>query len=173
MFWHGLIYIPKTLRNKIIQLHHDTLTSGHPGQANTLERVLRNYYWPRIIKDIKKYIEECDMCQKNKIKRHKLYRLLQEIEAPEYPWQWITMDYIVKLPESNNYNAILVVMDRLIKYAHFILTVEEMNAEGLPQILIEEVFKHYSIPEIIVSDRGATFLLKLWKSMMNLMGGQQ
>ncbi|EEA26632.1 retrovirus polyprotein, putative [Talaromyces marneffei ATCC 18224] len=173
VFWHGLIYVPKTLRNKIIQLHHDTLTSGHPGQANTLERVSRNYYWPRIIKDIKKYIEECDMCQKNKIKRHKPYRLLQEIEAPEYPWQWITMDYIVKLPESDNCNTILVVMDRLTKYAHFIPTVEEINAEGLAQILMEEVFKHHGIPEIIVSDRGATFLLKLWKSMMNLMGGQQ
>lgn len=83
------------------------------------------------------------------------------------------MDYIVKLPELDNCNAILVVVDRLTKYAHFIPTVEEMNAEGLAQILIEEVFKHYSISKIIVSDRGATFSSKLWKLMMDLMGGQQ
>ena len=83
------------------------------------------------------------------------------------------MDYITKLLESEDCNAILVVVDRLTKYAHFIATVEEMDAEGLAQELMENVFKHHGIPEIIISDRGVTFASKLWKSMMDLMGGQQ
>ncbi|EED18391.1 retrotransposon polyprotein, putative [Talaromyces stipitatus ATCC 10500] len=173
VFWHGLIYIPKSLRNEIIRLNHDTLTSGHPGQLNTMERITRNYYWPRMMKDIETYIKECDACQKNKISRHQPYGLLQEIKAPDYPWQWITMDHIVKLPESRGCDAILVIVDRMTKYAHFIPTTEGTNAEELAEELIDGVFQHHGIPEIIISDRGPTFASKLWKSMMDLMGGEQ
>ncbi|KAE8553813.1 hypothetical protein EYB25_002351 [Talaromyces marneffei] len=44
VFWHGLIYVPNTLRNEIIQLHHDSMINGHPGQTNTMERITRSYY---------------------------------------------------------------------------------------------------------------------------------
>ena len=76
------------------------------------------------------------MYQKNKIARHQSYRLLQEIQAPEYPWQWITMDYITGLPDSRGCDAILVIVDRLTKYAHFIPTTEGTDAEELAEELI-------------------------------------
>lgn len=173
VFWYGLIYIPKSLRKEIIRINHDTLTSGHPGQTNTMERITRNYYWPRMMKDIEKYIKEYDSCQKNKIKRHRPYRLMQEIQAPEYPWQWITIDHITKLPKSEGNDAILVVVDRMTKYAHFIPTTETTTAKGLAREMFERVFKHHGIPEIIVSDRGTTFTSKLWKSMIDLIEEEQ
>lgn len=173
VFWYGLIYVPRPVRNEIIRLHHDTLISGHPGQTNTMERITRSYYWPRMMKDIEKYIEECDACQKNKIKRHKPYGLMQTIKAPEYPFQWVTMDHITKLPRSEGLDSILVVVDRMTKYACFIATTEQTDAEGLAWELMNEVFKYHGIPEIIISDRGVTFASKLWKSMMDLMGGEQ
>lgn len=110
-----------------------------------------------MMKDIEKYSKQCDMCQRNKVKRHRPYGLMQEIQAPEYPWQWITIDYITKLPKSDGLNAILVVVDRMTKYAHFIAIVEETDAEGLAQKLMDDVFRHHGIPEIIISDRGPTF----------------
>lgn len=91
-----------------------------------------------------------------------------EIKATEYPWQWITMDHIVKLPRSNGCDAILVVVDRMTKYAHFVVTTDQMDAEGLADELMDEVFEHHGIPEIIVSDRRSTFALKLWRSMMDM-----
>ncbi|EED23163.1 gag/polymerase/env polyprotein, putative [Talaromyces stipitatus ATCC 10500] len=60
-----------------------------------------------------------------------------EIKAPDYSWQWIMMDHIVKLPESRGCDAILVIVDRMTKYAHFIPTTEGTNAEELAEELID------------------------------------
>jgi len=60
----GKIYVPKEeeLRVEIIQLHHDVLVVGHKGRWKTTELVMRNYWWPRVTKDIGKYVDRCDMC---------------------------------------------------------------------------------------------------------------
>ena len=55
------------LRAKVICLHHDTPVAGHRGQWKTTELVTRNFWWPGVTKEVKKYIEGCGTCQKNKI----------------------------------------------------------------------------------------------------------
>jgi len=52
-------YIPKDekLKIEIIQLHHDTLITGHRRQYKTVELVTRNYWWPEVIKKVKRYVE--------------------------------------------------------------------------------------------------------------------
>ena len=64
MLKEGKIYVPKEeeLRVEIIQLHHDVLVVGHKGRWKTTELVMRNYWWPRVTKDIGKYVDRCDMC---------------------------------------------------------------------------------------------------------------
>ena len=64
----GRVYVPKDekLRIEIIRLHHDTLIAGHRGQWKTVELVTRNYWWPGITKEVKRYVKGCDQCQKMK-----------------------------------------------------------------------------------------------------------
>ena len=65
------MYILKNeeLRVEIIQLHYNTLIVGHRKKQKTTELVTRNYQWPEVTRDVGKYVEGCDMCQriKNKI----------------------------------------------------------------------------------------------------------
>ena len=67
----GKIYIPKNeaLRVEIIQLYHDVPVAEHEGKWKTTELVMRNYWWPGVMRDMRKYVEGCDMYQriKNKI----------------------------------------------------------------------------------------------------------
>jgi len=42
------------------------LVEGHGGQWKTIELVTRNLWWPEVTKEMKKYVEECNVCQKNK-----------------------------------------------------------------------------------------------------------
>ena len=58
------VYVPnnEVLRVEMIQLHHDILVAGYRRKWKTMELVIRNYWWPGIIKDVEKYIEEYDMC---------------------------------------------------------------------------------------------------------------
>jgi len=52
----------------------------------------------------------------------------------EKPWIHISVDFITKLPLAQGYDLILVVVDRLTKIVHFILTTEKMMAEGLTRL---------------------------------------
>ena len=69
----GKIYIlrDRELRAEIIQLHHDVPVVRHRERWKMTELVTRNYWWPRVIRDIGKYMEGCDLCQqmKNRIEK--------------------------------------------------------------------------------------------------------
>ena len=58
------VYVPKDekLRVEIFQLHHDTPIAGHREQWKTVKLVTRNYWWPGITKEVKRYVEGCDQC---------------------------------------------------------------------------------------------------------------
>jgi len=62
------VYVPKDKesRTKIIQLHHNTLVGEHGGQWKMMELVTRNFWWPGVTTEVKRYIEGCDLCQRNK-----------------------------------------------------------------------------------------------------------
>jgi len=61
------IYIPeRELRGEVIQLHHNTPVGGHGGRWKTIELVTRNYWWPGITKEMERYMDRCDTCQRYK-----------------------------------------------------------------------------------------------------------
>jgi hypothetical protein len=64
-------------------------------------------------------VGECDVCQCNKGENVKYPSTLQPLPIPPAVWQDISMDFIVGLPKSGNKSVIMVVVDRLSKYAHF------------------------------------------------------
>ena len=54
------------LRGEIIRLYHDTLVREHEGRWKTTELVTRNYWWPGVTKEVGKYVDGCDACQRYK-----------------------------------------------------------------------------------------------------------
>ena len=71
MLKEGKVYVPKDekLRAEVIRLHHDTPMGGHGGhggQWKTAELVTRNFWWPGVTREVKRYVEGCDACQRNK-----------------------------------------------------------------------------------------------------------
>jgi len=71
MLKEGKVYVPKDekLRAEVIRLHHDTPMGGHGGhggQWKMAELVTRNFWWPGVTREVKRYVEGCDACQRNK-----------------------------------------------------------------------------------------------------------
>ena len=96
MYKEGKVYVPKDekLRAEIIRLHHDTLIGGHGGQWKTIELVTRNFWWPGVTKEVKRYVEECDACQRNKNRTEQPAGKLMPNSIPEKPWTYILADFI-------------------------------------------------------------------------------
>jgi len=121
--WHqGKIWVPNKERilTTLIGQHHDIPQAGHKGTAKTTELQQRKYYWPHMGDTIKRYVKNCDISQRTKVVRHAPYSLMKPNEAPDQPWKSISMDFITDLPKSKGNDAILLVIDRLTKIAHFL-----------------------------------------------------
>jgi len=129
------IYIPEgKLRGEIICLYHDTPVGGHGGRWKIAELVTRNYWWPGVTKEVGRYVDECNACQRYKNQSEALAGKLMPNTILEKPWSHISADFITKLPLVQEYNAILVVCDHFSKMAHFIATMEKTSAEGLAKL---------------------------------------
>ena len=167
LWYDNKITIPdeEELRTETIRRNHDTPQAGHGGTAKNLELISRSYYWPKIREDIKQYVKNCEICQRTKTTRHAPYGLLKPLEAPGRPWESIAMDFIAGLPESNGYDAIWVVIDRLTKMAHFRPCRTDMNTTQFFHMFKDQVFRLHGLPKDIISDRGSLFTSDKWEEI--------
>jgi len=83
---------------------------------------------------VKQYIEGCDACQCNKNQIQPPTGKLMPNLIPEKAWTHISIDFITKLLLAQEYDSILIVVNKFTKMAHFVPTIERMSAEGLAQL---------------------------------------
>ena len=158
------------LRAEVIWLHHDVLVAGHREQWKTVELVTRNYWWPGVTRDVERYVEGCDLCQRMKNRMEDLAGKLKLSEAPKKLWTYLMVDFITKLPVVAGKDAILVVYDRLSKMTHFVATTEGTLTEGLARLFRDNIWKLHGLPESVVLDRGLQFAAKLMKELNQMLG---
>ncbi|GJP83849.1 hypothetical protein CLOP_g13951 [Closterium sp. NIES-67] len=160
------IWVPsyRLLRELLIQEVHDSNLSGHFGVDKTLKALQRFYYWPDMVTDVQRYVAACPICQRMKSSHQRPTGLLQPLEPPQRPWQYVTMDFVTGLPAGPSGNdAVLVVVDRLTKMAHFAPCSTTITAEETARLFISTVVRLHGIPAAIISDRDPKFTSKFWQ----------
>jgi hypothetical protein len=78
--------------------------------------------------------------------------------VPERVWQNVLVDLITKLPVSNGYNSIAVIVDRLGKGIWVVPCTEHLGGEGMAHIYRDHVWKDFGLPEVVISDQGTQFV---------------
>ena len=146
------------LRTELLQHFHTSAVGGHSGVEATMKRISSVVYWKGLKKSVKQFVCECTICQRCKYDTAAYPGLLQPLPIPERIWSDISMDFIEGLPKSNGKEVILVVVDRLIKTAHFIAMSHPYTALLVAQHFMDTVFKLHGVPSSIVSDRDKIFL---------------
>ena len=96
---------------------------------------MRNYWWPEVTRDVEKYVEGCNLCQRMKNRMEEPAEKLKLSEVPQKMWTHLMVDFIMKLPVVAGKDTILVVCDRLSKMTHFVATTEGTSVEGLARLL--------------------------------------
>jgi hypothetical protein len=130
------------------------------------------FLWDGMKQDIRNFVAECDVCQCNKEKQVKSLGTLQPLLIPPAIWRDISMDFITGLPKSGNKSVIMVVVDRLSKYAHFCALQHPFTTSTVAQLFMDQVFKLHGMPHSIVSDRDPTFTNNFWQELFKLQGTQ-
>ena len=102
--------------------------------------------------DMELYCKTCGTCVTSKDANSKLTGLLHSLLIPDRPWQSIGLDFMGPLPKSNNFDYLLVVIDRLTSQVHLVPTMMMVTARGVTWVILKEVVRLHEIPESIVSD---------------------
>ncbi|MCH79682.1 transposon Tf2-1 polyprotein, partial [Trifolium medium] len=149
---------------------HSTPQGGHSGFYRTYRRLAANVYWIGMKNTVQEFVKKCDVCQRQKYLASSPGGLLQPLPIPDRIWEDLSMDFITGLPKSKGYEAILVVVDRLSKYSHFIPLKHPYTAKVIAEVFIREVVRLHGIPLSIVSDRDPIFMSNFWKELFKLQG---
>ncbi len=166
------VYLPdnNNARLKVIKARHDAPLAGHPGINGTIDLVSRDYIWVGLRETIEAYVKGCSVCQRTKLSHLGPIGYLKPLEVATQPWTEISMDFVEQLPRSGPHDSILVVVDRLTKWAIFIPTTTTLGADGLANLLRDHVFAQHGLPKAIVSDRGSKFVSQLWRTLTSRLG---
>jgi transposase InsO family protein len=154
------------LRKLILSKAHDTAYSIHPGSTKMYYDLKERFWWYGIKRSVAEYVAICDTCQRVKAEHQRPAGLLQPLKIPEWKWEEITMDFIVGLPRTQKgYNSIWVVVDRLMKVAHFIPVNTTYSSARLTELYISRIVCLHGVPKKIISDRGSQFTSRFWEQL--------
>ena len=135
---------------------------GHAGIRRTYNRLAAEFYWKGMKKMVQGFVMACETCLRNKHDTSTPAGLPQPLPIPDQVWEDITMDFIEGLPKLKGYNIILVVVDKLTKYAHFMAIKHPFIAVAMARVFIQEVVRLHGIPRSIVSYRDPIFMSLFW-----------
>lgn len=158
------------LQNKLLQAFHSSPIGGHSGVPVTYRRMKQLFAWRGMKKSVQLFVSSCFTCQRAKPDRTRLPGLLQPLPVPNSAWQVVSLDFVEGLPQSGAANCVLVVVDSLTKYGHFIPLRHPFSAAVVAKAFLNHVYKLHGMPSVLVSDRDRIFTGALWQELFKLAG---
>jgi len=138
--------------------------------AKTLDRISSNFYWPHMQSQIREHVLSCAICQQAKTETKLPDGLLHPLPIPVQVWEDISMDFIVSLPPARGFSMIMVVVDRLTKYAHFVPLKHDFDSRYVAENFVQNIVKLHGFPKSIVFDRDKIFISRFWQQLFKLHG---
>lgn len=120
--------------------------------------------------DILLLIKFCVSCQKVNRDLRPPQGSLVPLPVPSRPWSTVGVDFIVKLPVSDGFDSIMVVVDHFSKASHFIRAKETWSTMQMADSFVDSIFRLHGLPDKIVSDRGTVFVSNFWKAVCSRLG---
>ncbi|KAI5334636.1 hypothetical protein L3X38_024769 [Prunus dulcis] len=169
------LYVPndEALKREILEEAHSSAFAVHPGSTKMYHTLREHYWWPFMKKEIAEYVRKCLICQQVKAERQKPSRLLQPLPIPEWKWEHLTMDFVFKLPRTQNkHDGVWVIVNRLTKSAHFLPVRANYTLNKLAKLFIDEIVRLHGVPVSITSDRDPRFTSRFWTKLHEAFGTQ-
>lgn len=174
--WRDRIWIPdwEPLQTGLIQNAHDSPVTGHPGREGTVAILSRSYAWPGMLRMVRRFLRNCDVCGRKNVWRQKKQGFLKPLPVPERYWSELSIDFMTDLPgkKENDPTYLMVITDRLSK-AVTLEAMTTMDAEACAERFLQAHWRFHGFPSAITSDRGSNWVGGFWTRLCELTGIEQ
>ena len=165
------VVAPTAHRQEILALAHDGPLTAHLGYKKTLEKLLRNFWWPGVQQDVKCHCQTCGDCQRG-ARGSKGKAPLMPLPAVDEPFRRIAMDIVGPLKRSKRGNEyILTLMDFSTRFPEAI-PLRRVDAQTVADAMMG-VFCRLGFPEEILTDQGSNFMSEIMRRVTDLLGVKQ
>lgn len=158
----GILWVvPKGMRQRIVKIAHDDF--GHFGTEKTLQRLCKDYWFPRMREYIEKYISCCIPCLFTKRQSGRKEGFLHPIPKGIQPLTTFHVDHLGPFPKSKRNNTYLIVgIDAFTKFV-FLRAAKSTKTKYVIEYF-RDIFATYGTPKHIISDQGSCFTSHHFKS---------
>lgn len=159
-----------TIQTRVLSALHNSPVGGHSRAPATYQKLRQLFYWLGMRYAVLQQVKACSICAQAKPDCSAYPGLLQPLPVPRASWEVISLDFVEGLPLSGAANAILVVVDKFSKFAHFIPLKHPFSAASVARLFMDHIFKLHGMPGAIISDRDRVFTSRLWQLLFQLAG---
>ncbi len=164
----SLLVIPKKMIEQVLEFSHNLPMTGHTGQANTLRRIRKSFYWFGMKRDSIQFVKTCRVCNKNK-KRNRKYKAALTSYHAGVPMERVHMDILGPFNTSKNGNKyVLVMVDQFTKWIE-VKALPHQGAELIAETAVNQFFARMGCPLQIHTDQGKNFDGQLLRKLCELL----
>uniref|UniRef100_V5GSD8 RNA-directed DNA polymerase n=1 Tax=Anoplophora glabripennis TaxID=217634 RepID=V5GSD8_ANOGL len=159
-----LLYVPRTLRRRLLEEYHDGPHAAHPGRDETQTAIQQKFWWPKLPRDVAEWVKSCAICAAVKAGPPQAKAPLRPRTPPE-PWHTVSLDVLgpyEEAPRHARYAAVLT--DTFTKWVE-VKSIPTTRAREIVQFL-EETFARYGYPACIVTDAARLYLATRWTNYL-------
>ena len=141
LLFRGRRWVPESepLRTGLIQQTHDSVIAGHPGREATAALMIRQFFWPGMLAEIRRFVRNYDTCRKNTAWRDRRQGFLKPLPIPDRTWREISIDFVVELPLSRDCTNLMVITDRLGKGV-ILEPMKEITADVVANVFVQSFY---------------------------------
>ena len=164
------ILLPKHLLKELLQAIHGT-AHRHPGISKMLQEIRQKDYYPGIAKHVKKWVEGCETCAKDKRVPNTVITP-ELLNLPEWdlgPEDAMQIDLLPNLPTSGGYQTVMTAIDVFSRYL-FAYPLIEATAANVAKVIIDIMTKHSYLPTTLITDKGSAFTSKILEEITAILG---
>lgn len=167
----GRLVLPVSLREEALRLAHDTPLQGHRGAGRTMETLSREVYWPGMLTDVKRFVEDCTSCQ---LHRHQVQKRQGELHPTAShklrPWEAVAVDLMGPYPVTEDGNKFIVVfVDYYTRWPEA-QALPDSTAPTVAKAFVDLVVSRYGSPKTLLSDQGPQFTSDFFTQTCQLLG---
>ena len=164
------MFLPKRLLKELLQAIHGT-AHRHPGISKMLQEIRQKYYYPGIAKHVKKWVDGCKLCAKEKRVPNKVITP-ELLNLPEWdlgPEDAMQIDLLPNLPTSGGYQTVMTAIDVFSRYL-FAYPLIEATATNVAKVINDIMTKHSYLPTTLITDKGSAFTSNILEEITEILG---